>query len=90
MAGRLIRFFRNWDNTNRHAISELHEWECKELQHIFALLVLGSLTGLPAAPTPITLELLPDMEEELILLMDKISTAHDPLGELFSLLDGCC
>jgi hypothetical protein len=35
----------------------------------------------------ITLSLLPMMENELELMLDKVQTAHDPLGELFSVLD---
>lgn len=29
---------------------------------------------------------MPEMEAEMRLMIDKITTAHDPLGELFSVL----
>lgn len=63
------------------------EWEASELEHIFAITTLGALIGLPAPPMPITLDLLPDMENELALLIGKMDTSHAPLSELFSVLD---
>jgi hypothetical protein len=30
--------------------------------------------------------LLPEMEKELGIMLEKVSTAHDPLGDLFSVL----
>lgn len=62
-------------------------WEVHELRHVFALLTVGSFTGLPGAPLPVTLELLPVMEEELILMLDKIPLAADPLSDQFGRLD---
>jgi hypothetical protein len=32
------------------------------------------------------MELLPLMEKEFGIMLEKVSTAHDPLGELFSVL----
>jgi hypothetical protein len=33
------------------------------------------------------MELMPDMKEEFEIMLEKVSTAHDPLGDLFSVLD---
>ena len=63
------------------------EWEASELEHVFAIITLGALIGLPAPPMQITFELLPDMEKELSLLISKIDTSGAPLSELFSTLD---
>jgi hypothetical protein len=32
------------------------------------------------------MELIPDMEKEFKLILAKVQTAHDPLGDLFSVL----
>jgi len=69
-----------------HSI-DLLIWETEELENIFALLVFGSFIGLPAAPTHITLNLLPEMERELIILLDKVPLASGPVSDLFSKLD---
>lgn len=63
------------------------EWECREMEHVFSLLVLGSLVGLPSPPLQITLELMPEMEQELLLMLSKIETARSPLSDLASILN---
>ena len=81
---------QKWQSLNRFAGSqavEVIEWEYQELQHIFGLLVLGSFVGLPSPPLQITLDLIPDMEKELHLMLEKVDTASSPLSELFSLLN---
>ena len=65
---------------------ETIEYEVGELDNIFAILVLGAFIGIPSPPFQITLELLPEMEKELEVMLEKVSTAHDPLGDLFSVL----
>jgi hypothetical protein len=84
---RLRKLLQDAEEINRGNVSELHEWEEKELRNIFALLVVGSFTGIPSPPVHITMELLPEMEDDLRIMLNRIQTAHDPLGELFSLLD---
>ena len=63
------------------------EMEYLELEHIFALLILGQFVGLPAPPPQITLDLLPVMEQHLILLIRRTEVARGPLSELFSTLE---
>lgn len=63
------------------------EYEVEELDNIFAILVLGAFIGIPSPPIHITMEFLPVMGKELALMLEKVSTAHDPLGDLFSVLD---
>lgn len=80
-------FFKSLDEIYRSKSTDILEWEAEELENIFALLVLGVFVGIPSPPIHITLELLPDMEREFSIMLEKVSTAHDPLGELFSVLD---
>ena len=74
------------DNIRSHAVEGL-EWEYVELEHVFSLLVLGSFVGMPAPPMQISLDLLPHMEKNLILMIEKIDTARGPLSELASVLN---
>ena len=71
----------------RHSATERIEWETVELENIFSLLVLGVFVGLPSPPMQLTLELMPLMESELVLMINRADTANDPLAELFSVLD---
>jgi len=66
---------------------ETIEWEEEELEHVFALLTMGFFTGISSPPMHISLELLPLMEKELILMSEKVDTAVSPLSQLFSVLD---
>lgn len=75
------------DEVARGKAVETIEYEVEELENIFGILVLGAFIGIPSPPIHITMELLPQMEKEMIIMLEKVSTAHDPLGDLFSVLD---
>jgi hypothetical protein len=74
------------DAVMRGKAVETIEYEVEELDNIFAILVLGAFIGIPSPPIHITMELLPHMESEFAVMLEKVLTAHDPLGELFSVL----
>lgn len=84
---KLRSFIATSDTAARSKAVETIEYETSELEHIFALLVMGSLIGIPAPPAQVALDLMPLMEEELILMIDKIDTAANPLSDLFSVLE---
>lgn len=63
------------------------EAECEELEYIFALLVQGSFVGMPAPPAQLSLDLLPLMEKDLMLLLERMNTSNEPLSRLFSVFD---
>lgn len=79
--------FKVADEVMRSKAVNAMEYETGELDHIFTLLVLGMFVGIPSPPIHITMELLPDMEKALSEMIEKVSTAHDPLGDLFSVLE---
>jgi len=87
LKNRLVRLWRTADEVAREKAVETVSHEVTELENIFALLVLGMFVGIPSPPIQITLDLMPDMEREFDLMCSKVTTAHDPLGELFSVLD---
>lgn len=84
---KIVSAWRISDQVARSKAVETIEHEVEELDHIFGLLVLGSFVGIPSPPMQISLELMPYMEEELILMMEKVDTASEPLAQLFSVLD---
>jgi hypothetical protein len=83
---KIITTFKTTDAVMRSRAVETMEYEIEELDNIFGILVLGAFIGIPAPPIHITMDLLPLMEGELTLILEKVSTAHDPLGDLFSVL----
>lgn len=87
MAGlknRLQSLWQSADAVMRGKAVEAIEYEIDELVNIFGILVLGTFIGIPAPPVHVSMELLPLMSEELDVMLDRIMTAHDPLGDLFS------
>jgi len=84
---KIVSAFQVADEVMRGKAVETIEYEVGELDNIFAILVLGAFIGIPSPPIHITMALLPEMENELEIMLEKVSTAHDPLGDLFSVLD---
>jgi hypothetical protein len=83
---KIIDVFKITDEVMRSKAVETIEHEVAELDNIFGILVLGAFIGIPSPPIHITMELLPLMDKELDIMLDKVLTAHDPLGHLFSVL----
>ena len=83
---KILACFKTADAIMRQNAVGTIEHEAEELDNIFGILVLGAFIGIPSPPIHITMELLPLMENEFGVMLDKVSTAHDPLGELFSVL----
>jgi len=84
---KVISAFNVADEVMRGKAVQTIEYEVGELDNIFAILVLGAFIGIPSPPIHITMALLPEMEKDLGIMLEKVSTAHDPLGDLFSVLD---
>jgi len=84
---KIIAAFKISDEVMRGKAVETIEYEVEELDNIFAILVLGAFIGIPSPPIHITMELLPVMDQEFQIMLEKVTTAHDPLGDLFSVLD---
>ncbi|MDD9301913.1 MAG: hypothetical protein HUK40_06005 [Desulfobacter sp.] len=83
----LVNLWTTADEVARHKAVERVEDELEELEYIFALLSQGAFIGMPSPPVQISLDLLPDMEKDLILLMERVETANEPLSRLFSVFD---
>jgi len=87
MKDKIVGVWKIADLVLRGKAVDTIEFELEELNHIFGILVLGSYVGMPSPPMQISLDLMPFMEKELILMMKKVDTAHEPISDLFSVLD---
>jgi hypothetical protein len=72
---------------HRDKASGVLEFELKELENFFMLLLLGGLVGIPAPPAAVAVELLPYLEDELRLMIARADLAQDPLGALMGMLE---
>lgn len=84
---KLKRAFEIIRQVQREKASEIIEFELKELENIFSLLILGGFVGMPSPPVPIAMELLPYMERELTIMLARTDLAQDPLAPLIGILD---
>ncbi len=66
---------------------EYIEVELRELENIFALIVLGSFIGIPSPPTFVSLRLLPHMGRELLVMTSVSKRLDDMLGEMAGIFD---
>ena len=62
------------------AATEYIETELEEMENIFALITLGFIVGYPMIPPSLSLKLLPYMEKELLLMVDRVVMLDDQLG----------
>lgn len=83
---RIKAVLQTTDAVMRGRAVETVGYELEELENIFGILVLGAFIGIPSPPIHITMALFPLMDREINLMLEKVSTAHDPLGDLFSVL----
>jgi len=86
--GHLIKAaYRTIVQVNREKATSILEFELKDLENIFTLLILGGFVGLPSPPSPIAIELLPYLERELTILLARSDFSQDPLGALMGMLE---
>lgn len=83
----LQKAFAIAQQVNRERATEMLEFELKEMENIFALLIIGGFVGFPSPPVPVAMELLPFLEHELGLMFSRSDFAQDPLGALLGILD---
>ncbi len=84
---RLVNAWKTADEVARYKACDRLEDEVEEMEYIFGILCQGAFIGMPAPPVRISMDLLPDMEKELILMMDRVETANEPLSRLFSVFE---
>ncbi len=80
-------FFSTMDQAHRSKVTELTEFEVKELENTFVLLLVGSFTGVPSPPSFVSAELLPHLEHEIKVLNRRAESASDSLAEVVGILD---
>ncbi len=80
-------FWKIVAQVQRDKATDMLEFELKEMENIFVILLLGSLVGLPSPPAAMSLELIPFLEDEIHLMTVRADFAQDPLGALAGMLD---
>ena len=68
------------------------EFELREMENIFSLLLVGSFVGIPSPPSNISLKLMPYIVREMYVMDRRAGDMDDVSGEIFGVLarEGCC
>ena len=80
-------FWKTFIQVQRDKATGMLEFELKELENIFVILLLGSFVGLPSPPAAMSLELMPYLEQEIRIMVVRADFAQDPLGALLGMLE---
>ncbi|WP_020612028.1 hypothetical protein [Sediminispirochaeta bajacaliforniensis] len=79
-------FFRGFQQAMLYKATAQIEYEISEMENSFTLMLFGNFIGLPGPSMPLTLELLPDMAEELEHMLLRASQTGNGLSELASIM----
>lgn len=79
--------FHVFRQIHREKATGMLEFELKEMQNLFSLMILGSLVGLPSPPPAISFELIPLLEDEIRTMTARADFSQDPLGSLVGMLN---
>lgn len=62
------------------------EYEIREIENSFSLMLFGNLVGLPGPSMALTLELMPDMTDKLERMLLRAGQTGNGLSELASIM----
>jgi len=86
LAKALTSIRKTGDQVARGKAVDALESELEEMENIFGILVLGSFIGMPSPPMQVSLDLMPFMERELILMMQIFNQPDGVLSVVLSLI----
>jgi hypothetical protein len=69
----------------RYQSTEYLEYELREIENIFSLLLVGSFIGIPSPPSNISIRVLPYLAREMYVMGRKAGEMDDISGEVFGL-----
>jgi len=80
-------FLRGFFGAFKHNSTEYLEFELRELENVFALILMGEFIGIPSPPTTLVIRLLPHMTRELYVMQRRAVDMDDILGELAGMFE---
>lgn len=80
-------FFQGMGGALRHTSTDRLEFELRELENVFGLLVLGSFIGVPSPPSGVSLRVLPYMLREILVMNRRVRDLDDMFGEVAGMMD---
>ena len=82
----LRAFFYGLEIANRRKATDQIDYEAREMQHMFTLLLFGDAVGLPSPPISVTMELLPLMKDDYERMVLRATQTGNGLSEIASII----
>ena len=80
-------FFKGFFGSFKARSTEYIEFEERELENIFALILMGSFVGIPSPPTTLVIRLMPHMVREIYVMQRRVADMDDIFGEMAGMFD---
>ncbi len=80
-------FFKGFGGSFKDQSTEYIEFEERELENVFALILMGSFIGIPSPPTTLVVRLMPHMVRELYVMQQRAVNMDDIFGEIAGMFD---
>ena len=87
IVGDIKAFLNGFWSSFKDQSTEYIEFEEKELENVFALLLMGSFIGIPSPPTTLVIRLMPYMARELYVMHQRAVNLDDIFGEIAGMFD---
>ncbi len=87
MLKKIKYFFEGFLGSFKSQSTEFIEFEERELENVFAILLMGSFVGIPSPPTTLVMRIMPHMVREIYVMQRRAVDMDDILGEMAGLMD---
>ncbi|ASA78678.1 hypothetical protein [Thermococcus sp. 5-4] len=71
----------------KHQSTEYIEFELRELENVFALVLMGAFVGIPSPPTTLVIRLMPHMVREIKVMHQRAVDLDDVFAEVAGMFD---
>lgn len=80
-------FLKGFSEAFKHQSTEYIEFELRELENVFALILMGSFIGIPSPPTTLVMRLMPHMVKEIRVMESRAVNLDDVFAEVAGMFD---
>ena len=81
-------FLKDFGRGLRSKSTDFVEFELREMENIFSLLLVGSFIGIPSPPSNISIRVMPYVVREMYVMNRRAGDMDDISGEILGLLIG--
>ncbi|AFK22431.1 hypothetical protein [Pyrococcus sp. ST04] len=81
------QFLKGFFGYFKQSSTEYIEFELRELENMFALVLMGSFIGIPSPPTTLVMRIMPYMVREIKVMQQRAVELDDIFGEIAGMFD---